>query len=82
MEKEYDKINPSHYKNYSVEVIEMMVKIWGEVVTASYCELCAFKYRMRLGCKPDQDIETELGKEKWYLNKRNELIQRVNENEV
>ena len=39
--------------------------------TINYCEMTAFKYRMRLGHK-DQ-VDQEMGKEKWYLDKANEL---------
>lgn len=72
-EENYDFINPNHYKNYSVEVINMMVAIYGKEKVANYCELNAFKYRMRAGTKPDQPIERDLEKEKWYLAKANEL---------
>lgn len=37
------------------------------------CELNAFKYRMRMGEKPEQPIDRDLEKEKWYINKANEL---------
>lgn len=69
----YDFINPDHYKKYSVEVIEMMIAIYGKEKTAAYCELNAFKYRMRMGEKPEQPIDRDLEKEKWYINKANEL---------
>ena len=69
----YDFINPDHYKKYSVEVIDMMIEIYGKEKTAAYCELNAFKYRMRMGEKPEQSIERDLEKEKWYINKANEL---------
>lgn len=69
----YDHINPPHYKNYSVEVIDMMVSIYGKLHTAAYCELTAFKYRMRMGTKPDNSIEQELKKEQWFLSKAKEL---------
>ena len=69
----YDFINPDHYKKYSVEVIDMMIAIYGKEKTAAYCELNAFKYRMRMGEKPEQPINRDLEKEKWYINKANEL---------
>lgn len=65
--------SPSHYNNYSKEVIDMMVDIFGASNTAMFCEMNAFKYRMRMGTKPDQPIERDLEKEKWYLKKVNEL---------
>lgn len=70
---EYDFINPDHYKKYSVEVIDMMIAIYGKEKTAAYCELNAFKYRMRMGEKPEQPIDRDLEKEKWYINKAIEL---------
>lgn len=65
--------HPAHYNNYSVEVIDMMQKIWGAEATALWCEMTAFKYRMRLGLKPDNPIEQDLEKEAWYLARANEL---------
>lgn len=69
---EYDHINPNHYKG-SKEVIEMMVDIWGNEKVSTYCEINAFKYRMRLGKKPDQPVERDLEKAKWYEAKAKEL---------
>lgn len=71
MSKDY--INPDHYKNYSVEVIDMMVKIWGKEKVKVFCEINAFKYRMRAGTKQGQPLNQDLKKEKWYLDKKNEL---------
>lgn len=73
-DQNYDFINPDHYKNYSKEVIDMMISIYGKTKVAIYCELNAFKYRMRAGTKPEQPIERDFEKEKWYLNKAKELI--------
>jgi len=69
----YDHINPSHYKQSGREVIDMMVDIWGKKAVAVHCEITAFKYRMRLGNKPDQPIERDLEKAKWYEAKAKEL---------
>lgn len=71
--KEYDHINPNHYKQGGKEVIEMMVDIWGAEDVVKYCEMNAFKYRMRMGLKPNQPIAQELEKAKWYENKAKEL---------
>ncbi len=70
----YDHINPDHYKKYSKEVIDMMVSIYGKEATAMYCEMNAFKYRMRAGTKPGQPVERDFEKESWYLNKSKQLI--------
>lgn len=67
-----EQINhPSHYTQYPVETIEMMRRVFGNKNTAIWCIMTAFKYRMRLGHK--DDIQQELGKEQWYLNKAKEL---------
>lgn len=70
---DYDHINPQHYKNYSYEVINMMTSIYGAGLTAVYCEMAAFKYRMRAGTKPGNSVEQDFAKEKWYLDKAKEL---------
>ena len=66
-------INPDYYKTNSVEVIDMMIKIWGKDAVITHCEMCAFKYRMRLGNKPNNSVDDDLGKAKWYESKANEL---------
>ena len=70
----YDFINPNHYKNSSKEVWEMMVDIWGKDAFILHCEMCSFKYRQRLGLKPNQPIERDLEKAKWYEDKAKELL--------
>lgn len=80
--KDYEQVNhPSHYNNYTIECIEMMRRVWGDALTAQWCEMTAFKYRMRLGTKPDNSIEQDLAKEKWYLNKAKELRAKLENNE-
>ena len=59
--------HPSHYNNYSVEVLEMMRRIWGDEKVEIFCELNAFKYRMRMGLKEGNPTEQDLAKEKFYL---------------
>jgi len=75
--EDYDFVNPEHYKRGSMEVIDMMKLLWGTEALIAHCEMTAFKYRMRAGTKPDQPIERELEKAKWYDEKakklRNEL---------
>lgn len=68
----FDMVNqPPHYKEYSVEVIDMMAAIWGPDKVADYCEINAFKYRMRAGKKID--LTEDLEKESWYLEKAKQL---------
>ena len=71
---EYEMVNhPSHYNQYDIEVIDMIIKIWGPEAAALWCEITAFKYRMRMGTKPDNSIEQDIKKEQWYLNKAKEI---------
>lgn len=73
-EKPYEYVNhPSHYNNYSVEVIDMMLCIYGPQKTFDFCEMNAYKYRMRMGTKPGIDINQDLEKERWYLKKAKEI---------
>ncbi len=72
--------HPKHYNQYPIEVIDMMVAIWGKEKTATFCTMNAFKYRMRLGHK--NDIQEDLAKEQWYLDKALQLMTiELNENE-
>lgn len=69
----YDFINPDHYRMQEKEVWEMMVDIWGVEKFITYCEINAFKYRMRAGLKPDQPVQQDIDKALWYENKAKEL---------
>ena len=71
--KPYDYINPNHYKQGSKEVIEMMQDIWGKEKLIAYCEMNSFKYRMRAGLKPEQSVQRDLEKAKWYEDKAIQL---------
>lgn len=72
--EDYEMVNhPKHYNSYDVEVVNMMRRIWGSEKTAIWCELNAFKYRMRMGLKPGSSLDEDLAKEQWYLNKANEI---------
>ena len=68
-----DNVNPEHYKQLPKETIDAMVFIWGKEAVAKHCQMCAFKYRMRLGHKEGQALEDEVGKIEWYENKAREL---------
>lgn len=75
VEDTYEMVDhPQHYNNYEYEVIEMMRKIYGDEKTAIFCELNAFKYRMRMGTKPTSPIDEDLKKEQWYLKKKKEIL--------
>lgn len=74
---QYEHVDhPLHYNNYSVECVDMMERIWGAEATALWCEMTAFKYRMRMGTKPSNPIQQDLEKELWYLRKAKELRNR------
>ena len=45
----------------------------GPEAAALWCDITAFKYRMRMGTKPDNSIEQDIKKEQWYLNKSKEI---------
>ena len=77
--KEYNYTHsPEHYNNTNVEAWVMMLKIWGPEAFIKHCEMTAFKYRMRLGSKPNEPIERDLEKAKWYENKAKEIKDEFN----
>jgi len=69
-----DSVNhPKHYTQFPIEVIDMMVRIWGKDNVANYCEINAFKYQLRLTYK--NNTEEDAAKRDWYLKKAAELRQ-------
>jgi hypothetical protein len=76
--KEYDYVNPSHYKEGYKEVQDMMIDVFGKQNYMMFCYMNAFKYRMRLGKKPGQGLELELDKVKWYEDRAAELSGKKN----
>lgn len=77
--EQYEFVNhPQHYNEWSMEVIDMMEKIYGTKNTIMWCEMTAYKYAMRMGFKPTDDIQQEIDKRNWYLNKAKELKQKLN----
>ena len=80
--KNYEMVNhPSHYNSSRIETIEKMIRIYGKEKVAWWCEITAFKYRDRIGNKPNNSLEQEMGKIKWYENKANELFNELNNNQ-
>lgn len=74
----YEMVNhPTHYNQYDIEVIDMIIRIWGPETAALWCDITAFKYRMRMGTKPDNSIEQDIKKEQWYLNKSKEIREKL-----
>lgn len=69
-----DPINPKHYKSCNgKEVWEMMIDVWGEKNFAMFCEMMAFRYRLRAGKKENNDVEVDIKKAMWYEKKHNEM---------
>jgi hypothetical protein len=60
-----------HYNHQPIEVIDMMLSIYGKEAVIHFCLLNSFKYRMRAGHKDDaiKDIEKAV----WYEKKAKEL---------
>lgn len=76
--KPYEFVNhPGHYNQYSMEAIDMIERVYGTQQTAIWCEITAFKYRLRMGTKPGESADRDLSKEKWYLKKRAELLKKL-----
>lgn len=75
--KEYDHVRAPHYRQSPIEAIDIFEKVYGAEMTAMWCEITALKYRLRLGHKPTSPIEDDIKKEKWYLDKREELLKKV-----
>ena len=63
---EYDNVNPDHYKSWDKEVWEMMIDVFGKEKYLAFCELNAFKYRMRAGKKPKASVMDDFSKAIWY----------------
>lgn len=74
-EDEYNYVSPDHYRSSSsgMEVFEMMIAIWGKEKYIAFCEMNAFKYRMRAGKKPGQAASLDLDKANWYENQIKKL---------
>jgi len=73
--KEYDVSqveSPRHYNDFTKETWRMMIDVWGDKAFAVFCEMNAFKYKMRAGSKPNESAEKDLAKARWYLEKARE----------
>ena len=63
-------VNPEHYKQCSLECIEVMCIMFGYKHTAEWCVQTAFKYMWRY--KQKNGFE-DLKKAEWYLDKFDEI---------
>ena len=73
--KEYDVSqveSPRHYNDFTKETWQMMIDVWGDKAFVVFCEMNAFKYKMRAGSKPNESAEKDLAKARWYLEKARE----------
>ena len=62
--KDDEQVNhPVHYNQYPIEIIDMMIIMFGKEATFHFCLLNAFKYRMRAGNK--LNLEEDLAKEEF-----------------
>jgi hypothetical protein len=68
-----DPINPDHYKKGSMETIDQMLTLFGSAKVKAFCELNAFKYRMRAGHK-SKNIEEDIKKAMWYEDKMRDVL--------
>jgi hypothetical protein len=62
---------PPHYTYGSMEVFDMMLAVFGPKKVKAYCEIAAFKYRMRAGRK--DDVNRDINKALWYEEKYKSL---------
>lgn len=70
--------HPSHYNQGGMEVIDQMVVLFGVEKVIAFCELNAYKYRMRAGYK--DDIVQDINKATWYENKAKKLKKKLSAN--
>lgn len=80
-QNQYDNINPAHYKDGKIQVIEYI-----EDKKLGYCLGNVIKYISRAGKKPttemsalDKEIE-DLKKAQWYLNRRIQELEKQKKN--
>lgn len=82
MKAEKEQVNhPEHYRALGIETIDMMERIWGTDAVVLFCQMNAFKYRMRAGHK-ETDPQKDIDKALWYerrvrkMTKKVELLER------
>lgn len=64
--KQNDPTNPQHYKETSMECIEVMQIAFGKEAVENFCMCNAFKYLWRYRSKNGLE---DLEKANWYINK-------------
>lgn len=79
LKNEYDYINPTHYvQDDGRQTWEHMLDHWTYEQVALWCEMTAFKYKERIGKKPNEHPKRELDKIEWYDSKAKELREKAN----
>jgi hypothetical protein len=61
-----DPVNPPHYKQSSIEVIDFMREISSTPDFVAYCRLNSLKYLARAGKKEEQPPAQDFAKAAWY----------------
>jgi len=72
-----DVINPSHYNG--TQTLDRMIAVFGVEAVINFCEINAFKYRMRAGKKENNPIDQDIKKALWYESKAEELKRKDND---
>lgn len=81
--EQYDeKGNAKHYSDGRIQQIIIMERGWGTYEVMVFCELTEFKYRARMGKKPEQSIEQELKKANWYAKMAQLLREKIERGEA
>lgn len=67
IEKQYnEKGDADYYDQDRLNTIRTMEQVYGTRSVLAFCECNVLKYRLRLGKKPEQTVERELTKARWY----------------
>lgn len=67
-----DSVNhPQHYMQAERETIEEMIVLFGLENVIAFCRITAYKYKARAPYKGN--MEEDLKKADWYINKAEEL---------
>ena len=75
----YEYVNsPPHYiQEDGRETWERMLDLWTLEEVALWCELTVFKYKDRIGKKPNETSDRDQGKIDWYIAKAMELREKA-----
>lgn len=67
IEEQYnEKGDADYYDQDRLNTIRTMEQVYGTRSVLAFCECNVLKYRLRLGKKPEQSVERELTKARWY----------------